>query len=245
MQNKKKKTKINYKKFFPIITSIISVIFPIIITLYIFDYDKSNSPVVIEDTTISLYRLNGAEFPVKMTPQTGKNTYCVSANLSIDVKCEQGTVENAYYIFPTTEGKINTSSFNHVNNLSNYVHEIIQLGSTFYQIIPFYLLLIDKEQNLTINYYHVVTNSTINAHQIGDQLEFSSFDLEPTLFTINYYDLISDKVFEERNKEIINLLKKNKDIDLNQDAAQIDMEKTRNEVKQIKNIYKDFYSISN
>ncbi|HAO6535929.1 TPA: hypothetical protein IQC46_002643, partial [Listeria monocytogenes] len=57
--------------------------------------------------------------------------------------------------------------------------------------------------------------------------------------------LISDKVFEERNKEIINLLKKNKDIDLNQDAAQIDMEKTRNEVKQIKNIYKDFYSISN
>ncbi|EHT4843882.1 hypothetical protein KX880_002961, partial [Listeria monocytogenes] len=101
MPIKKKIFKINYKKIFVAFTSIVSIIFPIIVTLYIFNYDKSNSPIVIDETVISLKRLDSAEFPITIKNGTNKMTNGISANLSIDVKCQQGTVENAYYISPT------------------------------------------------------------------------------------------------------------------------------------------------
>ncbi|EAD5297543.1 hypothetical protein IIE63_000738 [Listeria monocytogenes] len=241
MPIKKKIFKINYKKIFVALTSIVSIIFPIIVTLYIFSYDKSNSPIVIDETVVSLKRLDSAKLPITIKNGTNKMTNGISANLSIDVKCQQGTVENAYYISPTPQGEINTSSFNHVYDLSNYVHEIKQVDSTFYHVIPFYLLLVDKEQNLTINYYHIIANSTIFSNQVNNELTVSTFDLVSNLYTISYYDLISDEVFKEQNAEIKTLLKNNKNIDLAPETAQIDMEKVRKQMKLIKNIYNDFY----
>ncbi|HAO5955309.1 TPA: hypothetical protein IP990_002867, partial [Listeria monocytogenes] len=69
----------------------------------------------------------------------------------------------------------------------------------------------------------------------------STFDLVSNLYTISYYDLISDEVFKEQNAEIKTLLKNNKNIDLAPETAQIDMEKVRKQMKLIKNIYNDFY----
>ncbi|EHT4843662.1 hypothetical protein KX880_002733, partial [Listeria monocytogenes] len=66
-------------------------------------------------------------------------------------------------------------------------------------------------------------------------------DLVSNLYTISYYDLISDEVFKEQNAEIKTLLKNNKNIDLAPETAQIDMEKVRKQMKLIKNIYNDFY----
>ncbi|MBC1982661.1 hypothetical protein [Listeria booriae] len=247
------KRKNGWKIFFKSTVAVVAWGIPLFITVLIYfntqGLSEFNSNLITEAANIKIDKKTQYEY--SLTDESMLYFYVLSANLSITPQLNQGSVKAAYYIFPETAG-INPSSFNLANkNKDTFTHFVYQHSTNNFQVLPFYMLIIDNNNNKLIQYYQIITNSNIYNNVSADsERKFGKLSIQlikPKDILLTYIDsrqLIDSNSYINKNKKITKYYQSNKldkEDGLKLKDALINQDKILADVKKIKEIYSSVY----
>ncbi|MBC1561004.1 hypothetical protein [Listeria booriae] len=241
------KRKNGWKIFFKSVVAIVAWGIPLFVTILIYHNTNNlsmlNSNAVIESPKIGI--AYGTEFEIDTSSYSPDSLYILKDKVSIEPNVEQGRIKTTYYILPK-KGRIDYSCFNLAKqSKDNFQYNVFQYSPTFFQVIPIYILMIDNNDNKTIQYYQITSNSSTLIEKNSDG-KFVFGAMEQQNYYVHYlhhYELLDRKIYFGKNATIRKLYKSLplKSNDLKLGDTLLNQDKILADVKKIKEIYSSIY----